>query len=61
MEKLSRLCHRIVWMNPHKGDEANFKPNSLGMMVADPFIDEIYSGHNLASLEQFAENLRQLR
>jgi len=61
MEKLSRLCHRIVWMNPHKGDEANFKPNSLGMMVADPFIDEINSGHNLASLEQFAENLRQLR
>jgi uncharacterized protein with von Willebrand factor type A (vWA) domain len=61
MEKLSRLCHRIVWMNPHKGDEANFKPNSLGMMVADPFIDEIFSGHNLASLEQFAENLRQLR
>jgi len=61
MEKLSRLCHRIVWMNPHKGDETNFKPNSLGMMVADPFIDEIYSGHNLASLEQFAENLRQLR
>ncbi len=61
MEKLSRLCHRIVWMNPHKGDEANFKPNSLGMMVADPFIDEIFSGHNLASLEQFAENLRKLR
>lgn len=61
MEKLSRLCHRIVWMNPHKGDEENFKPNSLGMMVADPFIDEVFSGHNLASLEQFAENLRQLR
>ena len=61
MEKLSRLCHRIVWMNPHKGDEENFKPNSLGMMVADPFIDEVFSGHNLASLEEFAENLRQLR
>lgn len=61
MEKLSRLCHRIVWMNPHKGNETNFKPNSLGMMVADSFIDEIFSGHNLASLEQFAENLRQLR
>jgi len=61
IEKLSRLCHRIVWMNPHKGDEANFRPNSLGMMVADPFIDATFSGHNLASLEQFAENLRQLR
>jgi uncharacterized protein with von Willebrand factor type A (vWA) domain len=48
-------------MNPHKGDVKNFRPNSLGMMVADPFIDEIFSGHNLASLEQFAEKLRELR
>ena len=61
MEKLSRLSHRIVWMNPHKGDVKNFRPNSLGMMVADPFIDEFFSGHNLASLEQFAEKLRELR
>lgn len=61
MEKLSRLCYRIVWMNPHKGDVKDFRPNSLGMMVADPFIDEIFSGHNLASLEQFAEKLRELR
>ena len=30
-------------------------------MVADPFIDEIFSGHDLASLEQFAEKLRELR
>ena len=22
MERLSRLCHRVVWMNPHKGDSA---------------------------------------
>ena len=61
MEKLSRLSHRIVWMNPHKGDVKDFRPNSLGMMVADPFIDETFSGHNLASLEQFAEKLRELR
>ena len=61
MEKLSRLSHRIVWMNPNKGDVKDFRPNSLGMMVADPFIDEIFSGHDLASLEQFAEKLRELR
>ena len=24
MERLSRLCHSIVWMNPHKGDNADF-------------------------------------
>lgn len=61
MERLSRLCHRIVWMNPHKGDESNFEPNSLGMMVAAPHIDLILSGHNLRSLEEFAAMLPKLR
>ena len=26
MERLSRLSHRVVWMNPHKGDSADFRP-----------------------------------
>jgi uncharacterized protein with von Willebrand factor type A (vWA) domain len=57
MERLSRLCHRIVWMNPHKGDNPDFQPNTLGMMVAAPFVDSIVSGHNLRSLGDFAESL----
>lgn len=61
MEDLSRLAHRIVWMNPHKGDVEKFAPSSLGMIVADPFIDEVFSGHNLKSLEEFSHRLRSLR
>lgn len=61
MEKLSRLSFRIVWMNPHKGDNENFSPNTLGMMVAEPFIDEIVSGHSLKSLEEFSSTLTALR
>jgi uncharacterized protein with von Willebrand factor type A (vWA) domain len=61
MERLSRLCHRIVWMNPHKGDDPGFRPNTLGMMVAAPFIDTIVSGHNLRSLGDFVESLPRLR
>jgi uncharacterized protein with von Willebrand factor type A (vWA) domain len=61
MEKLSRLCYRIVWMNPHKGENQSFAPNTLGMMVAEPFIDEIVSGHNLKSLEEFSTTLTALR
>jgi len=61
MERLSRLCHRIIWMNPHKGDDSNYQPNSLGMMVAAPHIDLIVSGHNLRSLEEFAAMLPELR
>jgi hypothetical protein len=57
MERLSRLCHRIVWMNPHKGDDPDFRPNTLGMIVAAPFVDSIVSGHNLRSLGEFAERL----
>ena len=34
-------------MNPHKGDNADFQPNTLGMMVAAPHIDLLLSGHDL--------------
>jgi hypothetical protein len=54
MERLSRLCHRIVWLNPHKGHNRDFQPSTLGMMVAAPHIDLLLSGHDLASLEELA-------
>jgi uncharacterized protein with von Willebrand factor type A (vWA) domain len=60
MERLARLSHRIVWLNPHKGDNRLFRPSSVGMMVAAPHIDLLLSGHDLASLEELAELLPQL-
>ena len=57
MEDLSRIAHRVIWVNPHKGDAVEFVPTTLGMIVADPYIDEVHSGHNLASLEKLAERL----
>jgi len=54
MERLSRLCHRLVWMNPHKGNNPDFRPSTLGMMVAAEHIDLILSGHDLSSLEELA-------
>jgi len=57
MARLARLSYRIVWLNPHKGDDRNFRPSTLGMMVAAPHIDLLLSGHDLASLEQLAEML----
>jgi uncharacterized protein with von Willebrand factor type A (vWA) domain len=61
MERLSRLCHRIVWLNPHKGSATEFVPTTLGMMVAAPYVDELLSGHDLASLEEFAHTLAGMR
>jgi uncharacterized protein len=61
MERLGRLCHRIVWLNPHKGDDRDFRPSTLGMMVAAPHIDLLLSGHDLASLEELAGTLPTLK
>jgi uncharacterized protein with von Willebrand factor type A (vWA) domain len=61
MERLSRLSFRVVWMNPHKGDNEDFRPNTLGMMVAAPYVDMFVSGHNLDSLEKFAATLPMVR
>ena len=60
MERLARLAHRVIWMNPHKGDDPEFRPTTLGMMVAAPHVDAIESGHDLASLERFAARLASL-
>jgi uncharacterized protein len=54
MERLARLCHKVVWLNPHKGDNQDFRPSTLGMMVAAPHVDMLLSGHDLASLEELA-------
>ncbi len=60
MERLARLCYRVVWMNPHKGDSQDFRPTTLGMMVVAPHVDLLLSGHDLASLEELAALLPAL-
>jgi len=54
MERLALLSHRVVWLNPHKGDDPGFRPSTLGMIVAAPHIDLLLSGHDLNSLEKLA-------
>jgi len=59
MEKLARLAHRIVWVNPLKGDP-RYQPLARGMSAALPFVDVFLSGHDLASLEALAALLPEL-
>jgi uncharacterized protein with von Willebrand factor type A (vWA) domain len=54
MERLSRLSHRLVWLNPHKGDDPHFTPSTLGMMIVAPHVDLLLSGHDLNSLQKLA-------
>ena len=51
MQRLKRLAHRIVWVNPRKAAEG-YEPLAAGMAVALPFVDTFVSGHNLASLDE---------
>ena len=50
MERLSRLAHRIVWVNPRVA-ATGFAPRAGGMAAALPFCDALVSGHTLAALE----------
>jgi uncharacterized protein len=59
MGKLARLAHRVVWVNPLKGDP-RYRPLARGMDAALPFVDVFVSGHDLASLEVLGELLPTL-
>jgi len=56
MARVSRLAHRVVWLNPLLGDPA-YEPLARGMQAALPFVDDFRSGHNLASLDELAASL----
>ena len=45
MERLSRLAHRIVWVNPRVGARA-FSVGAGGMRAALPHCDALVSGHS---------------
>ena len=54
MARLSRLAHRIVWVNPRVA-AAGFVPRAGGMVAALPYIDALVSGHSLAALGEVAD------
>jgi hypothetical protein len=43
------------------GNAVDFRPSTLGMMVAAPHVDVLLPGHDLRSLERFAARLPELR
>jgi uncharacterized protein len=54
MERLGRLAHRIVWVNP-RASAGGFVPRAGGMAAALPHCDALLSGHNLQALEGVIE------
>ncbi len=53
MERLARLAHRIVWVNPRAG-APRFEPRAGGMAAALPHCDALVSGHNLNAMDALA-------
>jgi hypothetical protein len=53
MARLSRLAHRIVWVNPRVGATA-FSVRAGGMVAALPYCDALVSGHSYAALGEVA-------
>jgi uncharacterized protein len=54
MARLSRLAHRIVWVNPRMS-AASFRVRAGGMVAAIPHCDALVSGHSFAALGEVVE------
>lgn len=51
MERLSRVAHRLIWVNPLKATPG-YEPLARGMAAALPYLDAFLEGHSLGSLEK---------
>ncbi len=54
MERLSRLAHRIVWVNP-RVSASSFSVQSGGMVAALPHCDALVSGHSFEALGEVVD------
>ena len=60
MGRLSRLAHRVTWVNPLRATPG-YAPLAAGMAAALPFVDRFIDGHNLAAIESLAALLGRRR
>ena len=58
MARLSRLTHRVVWVNPRK-QSSSYRPLVGGMAAALPHIDAFISGHSLEAMFEVLEAIRR--
>ncbi len=56
MQRLGRLAHRIVWVNP-RASAPGFEPRTGGMAAALPHCDALVSGHSLSAIDELAAAL----
>jgi len=54
MERLSRLAHKIIWVNPRVAANS-FSPRAGGMNAALPYLDAFVSGHSFEALQEVVD------
>jgi uncharacterized protein with von Willebrand factor type A (vWA) domain len=56
VERLHRLAHRVVWVNPHRGKEG-YEPVQAGITAVLPHVDDFVAGHSVAAYAELMEVL----
>ena len=56
MQRLRRVAHRIVWVNPLKVTPG-YAPLARGMAAALPYVDRFVEGHSIDAMEHLADIL----
>ncbi|GAA2899629.1 VWA domain-containing protein [Pseudonocardia halophobica] len=57
VQRLSRLAHKVVWVNPHAGKEG-YAPVQGGIVAVLPHLDQLLAGHSLETLERLLAVMR---
>lgn len=56
MARLSRIAHRVVWVNPHRGKDG-YEAVQTGVIAALPYCHDFVAGHSLATYADLVEVL----
>ena len=51
MQRLQRVTHRLIWVNPLKVTPG-YAPLARGMAAALPYVDRFVEGHSVAAMEE---------
>jgi uncharacterized protein len=54
VQRLSRLAHRLVWVNPHRG-KTGYEPVQAGIVACLPYLDHFLAGHSFATFAELTE------
>jgi len=57
MKRLQRGAYRLIWLNPLLGS-TGYRPQTIGMRAALPYVDDFLPANNLKSLVQLAKLLQ---